>query len=94
MPERFFFRLVACRIIPLTLKLGRVDDLSVDAAPTTTTGTMFERFFFGLITLSLMLLTFLLGGVDDLSINAAPTTVWLAPGIFHRFFLRRVTTMV
>ena len=46
MPERFVFRTVACSIMDLAVRLGGVDNLSVNAAPTTTTGTMLECFFF------------------------------------------------
>ena len=75
MPKRLVFRTVACSVIPQTLRLGGIDDHSINAAPTTTTWTMLERLIFALIASRIMLQALRLGGVDDHSIDATPTTI-------------------
>jgi hypothetical protein len=85
--ERFFSRTVAFTTPLPAIRLGGLDELSVDAAPTELSGTILERFFFRTVAFTTPPQAIRLGGLDELSVDAAPTEVFT---ILERFFFRSV----
>jgi hypothetical protein len=72
--ERFFSRTVAFTTPLPAIRLGGLDELSVDAAPTGLVSvTILERFFFRSVAFTTPLPAIRLGGLDELSVDAAPT---------------------
>src|ERR1035441_1377916 len=89
-PERFFSGSVALTTPLPANRLGRLDELSVDTAPTGQPfGTIPERFFSRPVAFTAPLPANRLGGLDEFSVDAAPTDLgWCT--IPERFFFRTV----
>lgn len=89
--ERFFSAAITRRIVFHAFRLGRVNDLAMNATPTILRRTMLARFLFATVAGSIVLQAFLLCRVDDLAINAAPAISWrMTMNIIERLLFRGV----
>ena len=89
MLERFYVRRVALTTILPALRLGGLDDLSVDAAPTElyTIFAVLERSGWGIVAFTISLPALRFGGRDQFSVDTAPAGL----AMFARFFFGIVT---